>query len=250
MAAALRCHPHTQVRCSPGRPAACAPPAGLDERKQIYPFVRALDSWLPLCSGSRPRDDREYVVDHPPAMLPRLLAPHTPRVLGAAHTRSRLPPYLPPARSRIPSMPKTPRSSAVASKHGRAIIYAPSVQPAQVRLGHVVSLLNQPGASPKAASRWLPQHMALRQRRALRASAFTSINPGSDKFDRGSGHPLTYGFNCTKGWDPGLLGTRAAFPQAARCAFFLLSRKYKLYSSVWIIEKSTDLTNTTCNTYE
>ena len=167
MAAALRCHPHTQVRCSRGRPAASAPPAGLDERKQIYPFVRALDSWLPLCSGSRPRDDREYVVDHPPAMLPRLLAPHTPRVLGAAHTRSRLPPYLPPARSRIPSMPKTPRSSAVASKHGRAIIYAPSVQPAQVRLGHVVSLLNQPGASPKAASRWLPQHMALRQRRWL-----------------------------------------------------------------------------------
>ena len=58
-------------------------------------------------------------------------------------------------------------------------------------------------------------------------------------------HPLTYGFNCTKGWDPGL-GTRTAFPQAAHnvlCAFLLLSRKYmqyKLYSGVWIIEKSTD----------
>ena len=40
------------------------------------------------------------------------------------------------------------------------------------------------------------------------ADAFTSVNLGSDKFARGGGMPLAYGYNCTQGWDPATgLGT-------------------------------------------
>jgi tripeptidyl-peptidase-1 len=40
------------------------------------------------------------------------------------------------------------------------------------------------------------------------ADAFTSIDIGSDKFGRGGGEALAFGYNCTKGWDPATgLGT-------------------------------------------
>jgi tripeptidyl-peptidase-1 len=34
------------------------------------------------------------------------------------------------------------------------------------------------------------------------ADAWKSVDLGSDKFGRGGGQPLAYGYNCTKGWDP------------------------------------------------